>query len=83
MGWNRIFIKKDSLLMKDLPEPKEFYFVHSYYFKAGNQSDVLNESNYDYDFVSAVEKENIFGVQYHPEKSHDAGAKLLKNFIEL
>lgn len=83
MGWNQIIAKKESPLMKDLPEPKEFYFVHSYHFKTANESDVLNRTNYDYDFVSAVEKDNIFGVQYHPEKSHDTGAKLLKNFIEL
>jgi glutamine amidotransferase len=83
MGWNQIVVKKESHLMKDLPEPKEFYFVHSYHFKTADQADVLNETNYDYDFVSAVEKDNIFGVQYHPEKSHDTGAKLLKNFIEL
>jgi glutamine amidotransferase len=83
MGWNQIIAKKESPLMKDLPEPKEFYFVHSYHFKTANESDVLNRTNYEYDFVSAVEKDNIFGVQYHPEKSHDTGAKLLKNFIEL
>ncbi len=83
MGWNQVVIKKESPLMKDLPEPKEFYFVHSYHFKTEHQSDVLNESEYDYKFVSALEKDNIFGVQYHPEKSHDTGAKLLKNFIEL
>ena len=69
--------------MKNLPDPKEFYFVHSYHFKTGDQSDILNESNYDYTFASAIEKENIYGVQYHPEKSHDTGAALLKNFVEL
>lgn len=83
MGWNQVDIKRESLLMKDLPEPKEFYFVHSYHFKTENKSVVLNETDYDYNFVSAVEKDNIFGVQYHPEKSHDTGVKLLKNFIEL
>lgn len=83
MGWNTVTVKKDSNLMSDLPDPKEFYFVHSYHFQISDQTEVLNESVYDYNFVSAVEKENIFGVQYHPEKSHDTGAKLLKNFIEL
>ncbi len=83
MGWNQIQIKKDSLLMRNIPELSEFYFVHSYHIKTDNQSDVLNETQYEYTFPSAIEKENIFGVQYHPEKSHDAGTQLLKNFIQL
>jgi imidazole glycerol-phosphate synthase subunit HisH len=83
MGWNQISIKKSSPIMNDIPEFSEFYFVHSYHFKTNHQADVLNETEYDYSFPSAVEKDNIFGVQYHPEKSHDVGARLLKNFIEL
>lgn len=83
MGWNRISVKKDSLLMKDIPDLSEFYFVHSYYVTANDESDLLNETEYEYSFTSAVEKDNIFGVQYHPEKSHDIGARLLKNFIKL
>jgi glutamine amidotransferase len=83
IGWNRIHIRKHSLLMNKIPESSEFYFVHSYHLKTNNQSDILNETQYDYFFPSAIEKDNIFGVQYHPEKSHDAGAQLLKNFIEL
>lgn len=83
MGWNQIFIKKTSPLMNNISELSEFYFVHSYHLKTNNQSDVLNETHFDYVYPSAVEKDNIFGVQYHPEKSHDAGAQLLKNFIEL
>lgn len=81
MGWNQISLKKDSDLMKDVPENSEFYFVHSYHMKLDGGSDVLNETDFDYNFTSAVEKENIFGVQYHPEKSHDVGARLLKNFV--
>lgn len=69
--------------MRDISELSEFYFVHSYHFKLKKESDLLNETNFDYDFASAVERENIFGVQYHPEKSHDAGMRLLKNFTEL
>lgn len=83
IGWNQIYIKKNSRLMNNIPELSEFYFVHSYHFKVNNPSDLLNETEYDYSFPSAVEHDNIFGVQYHPEKSHDAGAQLLQNFIDL
>jgi glutamine amidotransferase len=83
MGWNQIFLKNDSPLMRKIPELSEFYFVHSYYVKVNKQPDLLNETEYDCRFASAIERENIFGVQYHPEKSHDTGAQLIKNFIEL
>lgn len=83
IGWNQIYIKKNSLLMNNISDLSEFYFVHSYHLKINNQSDILNETQYDYLFPAAIEKDNIFGVQYHPEKSRDAGAQLLKNFIEL
>lgn len=83
IGWNKICIKKNSSLMKDVSEFSEFYFVHSYHLKIKDQSDLLNETEYEVTFPSAIEKDNIFGVQYHPEKSHDAGLQLLKNFIEL
>jgi glutamine amidotransferase len=83
VGWNQIRIKKKSSLMKQIPESSYFYFVHSYHLKIHNQPDLLNETQYDYCYTSAVEKDNIFGVQYHPEKSHDVGAQLLKNFVAL
>jgi imidazole glycerol-phosphate synthase subunit HisH len=83
VGWNQIHIKKDSSLMKNISDLTEFYFVHSYHLKINNQSDILNQTQYEYSFPSAIEKSNIFGVQYHPEKSHDAGVQLLKNFLEL
>ena len=83
MGWNEIYIKKNSLLMNKIPELSEFYFSHSYQVKTNNQFDVLNETDYEYRYPSAIEKDNIFGVQYHPEKSHDVGLQLLKNFNEL
>lgn len=83
MGWNQIQIKKKSPLMNGIADMSEFYFVHSYHVKVKNEADSLNETGFDYEFTSAVERENIFGVQYHPEKSHDAGRQLLKNFIEL
>lgn len=82
-GWNKIIQSKKSHLMKGIPESSEFYFVHSYYFKSNETSNILNETEYCFKFTSAIEKDNIFGVQYHPEKSHDVGEVLLKNFISL
>jgi len=82
-GWNQIEHSKTSELMKGVPELSEFYFVHSFYMKLNNHSDELNRTEYESKFTSAIEKGNIFGVQYHPEKSHDIGELLLKNFIEL
>lgn len=82
-GWNQIMITKDSLLMKNIPDLSEFYFVHSYHFKTNNKNDILNETEFEYRFVSAIEKDNIFGVQYHPEKSHDTGKIMLQNFIHI
>ncbi len=79
-GWNGVSIHKESPLMQGIPENTEFYFVHSYHVQTNDASIVLNETEYEYNFVSALEKDNIFGVQYHPEKSHDAGELLMRNF---
>ncbi len=83
MGWNSISIRKNSKLMSNISENSEFYFVHAYHVVMANKADILNETTYDYTFTSAIEKENIFGVQYHPEKSHDIGLQLFKNFVSL
>jgi glutamine amidotransferase len=83
IGWNRILISKESKLMKNIPDLSEFYFVHSYHLSTNDKRDELNATEFEYRFVSAIEKENIFGVQYHPEKSHDVGELLLENFINL
>jgi imidazole glycerol-phosphate synthase subunit HisH len=83
MGWNRIQIKKPSSLMKGVEDLSEFYFAHSYHLQIEDRSDVLNETEYCISFPSAVERNNIFGVQYHPEKSHRIGAQVLKNFTEM
>jgi len=82
-GWNQLDIQKESLLMKNISSDSEFYFVHSYYFSSGRVEDTLTETMYENKFVSSFQKENIFGVQFHPEKSHDSGTQLIKNFIEL
>jgi imidazole glycerol-phosphate synthase subunit HisH len=80
-GWNQVMIKKQSKLMNGISGTPEFYFVHAYHIKLNDNADALHETSYEYPFVSAIEKENIIGVQYHPEKSHEDGELLLKNFI--
>jgi glutamine amidotransferase len=80
-SWNQISICKESLMNIGLDNTSEFYFVHAYYFRANNESDILHKTTYEQEFVSAVQKENIVGVQYHPEKSHDVGLQLIKNFV--
>ena len=83
MGWNKVKISKSSKLFENIKMGSEFYFVHSYYFKSDHFANNLNITNYESNFVSAFEKENIYGVQYHPEKSFEAGTQLFKNFIAL
>ena len=82
-GWNQIYHLKDSHLMNKIPNSTEFYFVHSYFFHTKNKDISLNSTDYSGSFISAIQSENIFGVQYHPEKSHDQGLQLLSNFIGL
>jgi imidazole glycerol-phosphate synthase subunit HisH len=83
VGWNQIHIKKDSVLMNGIPDLSEFYFVHSYFCKCNKENDILNLTDYEIKFTSAIEKDNIFGVQYHPEKSHTVGETLIKNFCKI
>jgi len=83
MGWNQITVKKASRLMKDVSDDAEYYFAHSYYLKLTDETCLLSETEYGDVFASAVEKDNVFGVQFHPEKSHDAGRLLLENFIKM
>ena len=80
MGWNKI-VNKDNPLFKDLQNPY-LYFVHSYHVITDDKYTIAT-TNYGYDFVSAVNKDNIFGFQPHPEKSHNNGLKILENFINL
>jgi glutamine amidotransferase len=82
-GWNNTNLKKESILFKNL-EPKScFYFVHSYHLNCLDKMDILTETFYEYDFVSSIQRNNLYGVQFHPEKSHDEGEKLLRNFVNL
>ncbi|MGD0341413.1 MAG: imidazole glycerol phosphate synthase subunit HisH [Bacteroidales bacterium] len=82
MGWNFIQQKKDSRLFTAMFADARFYFDHSYFFMTADSSDILASTTYDTEFASAVEKGNIIGVQFHPEKSHKFGMKLLKNFVD-
>lgn len=82
-GWNQIQISKPSKLLKSIENHSEFYFVHAYHYNCLNQEDILCNTDYEYKFASAIERDNIYGVQFHPEKSHDTGLQLLKNFVEL
>lgn len=83
MGWNTVSFNKDHPLVKTLTGEQRYYFVHSYHLKCNNDEDVLMKTHYGYDFPSAVNRGNITGFQFHPEKSHKFGMQLLKNWTEL
>lgn len=83
MGWNYVFPKRESSLTKDLPDEPRFYFVHSYYVQCDYAENVLMTTPYGNDFHSIVQRENVYGAQFHPEKSHKYGMKLLSNFASL
>lgn len=82
IGWNTINWKENRLI-KGLDRKDDFYFTHSYYVTSKNRDKHLLHTSYEIDFVSGFVNENIYGVQFHPEKSHSSGIKLIKNFIDL
>lgn len=82
MGWNRISITKVSPLYCDMHEEPRFYFAHSYHVVCSDVSHILSLTHYGCDFASSIQKNNIYGVQFHPEKSHKFGMKLLQNFTQ-
>lgn len=83
MGWNNLSIICENNLLRGIDKVNFFYFVHSYYVTCENYKNILAETEYSLTFISAFQNGNIFGCQFHPEKSHDAGLKILKNFAEL
>ena len=83
IGWNNLHINRTSKLLEGIDETVFLYFVHSYYVKATHEQNILATTNYGEEFISAIQKDNIYGTQFHPEKSHQGGIKILKNFMEL
>jgi glutamine amidotransferase len=83
MGWNDVIPAKTSPLFVGLESDARFYFLHSFYFECETKEHVVAEASYGGDFTCCVNKENIYGVQFHPEKSHHSGTRLLKNFADL
>lgn len=83
MGWNSVQVQKSNQLLLPNPEENRFYFVHSYHVACDDQGDVVGTTNYGHDFTSIFSKDNIYGVQFHPEKSHRFGIGLIRNFIAL
>jgi glutamine amidotransferase len=83
VGWNHVRVEKENpLIPKDCSEQR-FYFTHSYHAVCKDQTDVLTTTEYGYPFTSAYSRKNVFGVQFHPEKSHSFGMTLIKRFLEL
>jgi len=83
MGWNTVKVKKNNPLLKGINNDDMFYFVHKYHLACEHIEDVIGTTTYGYEFVSCVNKDNIYGTQFHPEKSHESGFNLIKNFIDL
>jgi len=81
MGWNEVHQVSAHALWKDIPADSRFYFVHSYYAVPANPEHIAGTSPYGQDFASAIARDNVFAVQFHPEKSQHAGLKLLANFV--
>jgi len=83
MGWNLVHKSTESDLTSDLLPESRFYFVHSYYVKVKNEKNSILKTSYGLEFDSAIQNENIYGAQFHPEKSHKYGMQLLNSFVEI
>ena len=82
MGWDIVEFKQDNPLLRGLEGTQRYYFVHSYHAQCDSKENVLMTCDYGYEFATSVVKDNIMGVQFHPEKSHDFGMALLRNFVK-
>ena len=83
MGWNEVLFKSDNKIFNGIINKKDFYFIHSYYFEPDDAKHIIGVTVYEKKFASVINKENIYGVQFHPEKSLKFGIKILENFLKL
>ena len=83
IGWNNIHIHKENKLLENIPNLTDFYFVHDFAVKCNEKETIIATTDYQANFVSIFHKKNIYGVQFHPEKSSNSGSQLIKNFLEL
>ncbi|HAW79453.1 MAG TPA: imidazole glycerol phosphate synthase subunit HisH [Balneola sp.] len=83
MGWNLVYPETESKLTNGLPDESRYYFVHSYHVKVDSVENSILKTNYGVMFDSAIQKDNIYGTQFHPEKSHKFGMELLRNFSKI
>ena len=81
-GWNQVETKSDALLLSQVKVEAYVYFNHSYYCQPWNSSDVIATTDYGIEYACAVTRDNLFGVQFHPEKSQAVGLQILKNFVD-
>lgn len=82
MGWDIVSFTQENKLLNNINGTQRYYFVHSYHAKCDSEKNILMKCDYGYEFAASVVNENVYGVQFHPEKSHDFGMRLLKNFVE-
>ncbi len=83
LGWNSVNFETEDKLLKDIENNKDFYFIHSYYFECEDKKNIIGRTNYNQIFPSIVKKNNVYGVQFHPEKSLKNGLKILDNFLKI
>lgn len=81
-GWNAVEVARDNGLWRDVPDDERFYFTHSYYVTCNRPEDAIGTTHYGTDFVAAVQRDNVYGTQFHPEKSHRQGLQILENFSQ-
>ena len=83
IGWNNIYIKKKSPIIKNIPEETDFYFVHNYAYTEIDKKSIIAEASYGITFPALINNKNIWGTQFHPEKSSKAGMEIIKNFVNI
>jgi len=83
MGWSDVELVNKSPLFSDMYNDPRFYFVHKYYMRCDHEQDIVVTARHGYSFTAGVQRGNIYGMQFHPEKSHKYGMRLLENFIKI